>query len=155
MRTVTTAAASALVLASALASGASALAGQDRIYEAGRAERLSGSLLSEADGTAIWVLHAQCAGVFGAISAWEGERGQADAAAQARRQGVSHLNRALRRLETDRAIPRPAALDTAQPRVAAARARTLSDLNGQGLGAQSPANVVRSQCLEIDEAFPS
>ena len=118
-------------------------------------------LLSKGDATELitsnigkpyWQMEAQCAGMFGAAYAFEVDHHKQADADRAKESGISMLNEAIARLEADRGIDQPAALNLAAQEVETGRAAAKTVLDRQGGGPESPFNWMRSACFDISEA---
>jgi hypothetical protein len=113
-----------------------------------------GTLLTEGvAGQPYWAVQARCAGVYGAASNYLVEKGQTDAAAEAKALGVAFLHDAIDRVMKDRGVPRPAALEALGPAVVAGRSEALGALQAEGDGPTSRWNYARSACLDIRDAY--
>lgn len=114
-----------------------------------------GSLLSEdAIGKPVWVIQAQCAGLYGATSNVMAERGDADGAAAAKAQGVVFLRDSIERVMRDRALSRADATAAVGPAVNAGRAEGFQKIReGGGFGPRSHWNVARSVCLDVADVY--
>lgn len=139
---------SILMLAALGAAAAAAAQGtaspQDKVLTRSMATTLSSVNI----GKPLWALNAQCAGVFGAAYqrtlALKGmRRAEAD-----KRTGVGLLNTALSRLQSDRGIAREQAVELVKVEVEAGRAKARQFL-GDGTGAYSSWNYLRSTCLDV------
>ena len=118
-------------------------------------------LLSKADATDLitsdigkpyWQMEAQCAGVFGAAYAWNMDRHAQKEADLAKDAGIALLNQSVARLEIDRGLDQPSALNLAAEEVETGRATAKIGLERQGAGPQSYYNIMRSACFDISDA---
>ena len=118
-------------------------------------------LLSKADATALiesnvgkpyWQMEAQCAGMFGAAYAYNMDHNQKNEAERVKNAGISMLNEAVARLEMDRGLDQPTALNLAAAEVETGRASARDSLERQGAGPMSPFNWMKSACYDISEA---
>lgn len=138
----------AIYLLSALAIGAATpAAAADLLYP-------GGSMLSEgAIGRPVWIIQAQCAGLFGATSNAMAEQGDAEGAATAKAQGVAFLRDSIDRLMRDRKLARDVATATVVPILNSGRTEGLETIRAGGLGARSEWNVQRSVCLDVNDVY--
>ena len=135
-----------ILAATAISAAGPALAA-DMVYR-------GGTLLTEGVvGKPYWAVQAQCAGVYGAASVYLGEKGDDAGAERAKVIGVAFLRDAIDRVMKDRGLGRPEALDALSPGVAAGRTETLEALKTQGDGPNSKWNIVRSVCLDVQDAY--
>lgn len=111
------------------------------------------SLTLHAGGQPFWALLAECAGVYGAASNWESERGHADAAEEDARIGTHMANEAIQRLMEDRGLSHDDALAYAGVEINTGRAQGQDFLARGDHSAYSLWNTKRSACLEIDEIY--
>jgi hypothetical protein len=118
-------------------------------------------LLSKSDATDLiesdigkpyWQMEAQCAGMFGAAYAYHMDRHAKAEAERARDAGIAMLNEAVARLELDRGVDQPTALNLAAEEVETGRASAKVGLERQGAGPQSYFNFMRSACFDISDA---
>ncbi len=118
-------------------------------------------VLSKADATALiesdvgkpfWQMEAQCAGMFGAAYAYDMDRNQKKEADRSKDTGISMLNEAVARLEMDRGLDQPTALNLAAAEVETGRATAKAALDRQGAGPTSYYNFMKSACYDISEA---
>jgi hypothetical protein len=118
-------------------------------------------LLSKADATDLiesdvgkpyWQMEAQCAGMFGAAYAFQTEHNNKKEADRSREIGISLLNEAVARLEMDRGMDQPSALNLAAEEVETGRSAAKIALERQGAGPQSYFNFMRSACFDISDA---
>ncbi len=103
-------------------------------------------------GKPLWSLNAQCAGSFGAsYQRTLALKGQSRAEAD-KRLGVDMLNTALALLQDNRGITRAEALKLVTNEVEVGRAKARTAL-GDGTGAYTPWNYLRSTCLDLAGAL--
>lgn len=121
----------------------------DKIYR-------GGTMLTEGiAGKPYWALQAQCAGVFGATSAYLAEKGDTAGAEQAKALGVTFFRDAVDRVMKDRGVEKPAAMQALSPAVIAGRTETLQALQAEGDGPSSKWNYARSVCLDVRDTYAS
>ncbi len=118
-------------------------------------------LLSKGDATELiasdvgkpyWQMQAQCAGIFGAAYAFDMDRHKPAEADRAKEIGISMLNDAIARLQADRGLDQPAALNLAAEQVEVGRAGAKAGLQSSGGGPESYFNWMRSACSDISDA---
>ena len=107
----------------------------------------------KAIGTPYWMLQAQCAGTFGAASAWNQKNGKGADAARDKSHGVAFYNAAVDRLMRDRKIDREAAEEIAQVRMEYGRAYAQDLLDKGGTFAGKRMLIQRSFCLDVEDAY--
>jgi hypothetical protein len=136
-----------LVAALSMASAAPALAA-DLLYP-------GGTVLSEgAIGKPVWMIQAQCAGLFGATSNVLGAQGDAEGAESAKAQGVSFFRDSVDRLMRDRGLSRPVAVEAVTQALDSGRAEGFQKIkDGGGFGSRSHWNVARSVCLDVADVY--
>ena len=121
----------------------------DKIYR-------GGTMLTEGiSGRPYWVVQAQCAGVYGAASAYLADKGDAEGAEKAKAMGVAFFRNAVDRVMKDRGVPKPAAIEALSPTVVNGRTETLAALQSEGDGPSSRWNYARSACLDVRDAYAS
>lgn len=121
----------------------------DKIYR-------GGTMLTEGiSGRPYWVVQAQCAGVYGAASAYLADKGDAEGAEKAKAMGVAFFRDAVDRVMQDRGVPKPAAIEALSPTVVNGRTETLAALRSEGDGPSSRWNYARSACLDVRDAYAS
>jgi hypothetical protein len=103
-------------------------------------------------GKPYWQMEAQCAGMFGAAYAYNVDRRQKAEAEQSKDTGISMLNEAVARLEMDRGLDQPTALNLAAPEVEVGRESARVALERQGTGPATYFNWIKSACYDISEA---
>jgi hypothetical protein len=103
-------------------------------------------------GRPFWQMEAQCAGMFGALYAYQMDRHAKGEADRARDQGISMLNEAVARLELDRGLDQPTALNLAAEEVEVGRTSAKNELDQDGAGPRSGFNFLRSACYDISDA---
>ncbi len=109
--------------------------------------------LIESDvGKPYWQMEAQCAGMFGAAYAYEIDRKHPAEADHLKESGIAMLNEAIARLQADRGLDQPAALNLAAVEVETGRAGAKYGLERQGSGGGSYFNFMRSACFDISAA---
>jgi hypothetical protein len=137
----------ALYLLAATAALAGPAAAGDLLYP-------GGTLLTETvAGKPYWSVQADCAGVYGAASAYLAETGDTAGSAKAKAMGESFYKDAVDRVMKDRHIARRAAIDTLSPTVIKGRGQALDLLRAEGDGPQSKWNYARSACLDVRDAY--
>jgi hypothetical protein len=97
-------------------------------------------------------MEAQCAGMFGAAYAYLTDHKQPAEADRAKDDGIAMLNEAIARLQEDRGIDQPAALNLAAVEVETGRGAAKTGLERQGAGPDSYFNFMRSACYDISAA---
>lgn len=113
-----------------------------------------GSILSEpAIGKPVWMIQAQCAGLFGATSNVLDERGDTKGAEAAKTQGVTFFQDAVDRLMRDRGLGRAAAVEAVSQALDSGRAEGFQKIKDGGLGSRSHWNVARSVCLDVADVY--
>ena len=136
------------VLAAGLCmAGGSARAEDMVLSKAGATELIQGDI-----GKPYWIMEAECAGSFGAAYAFQKARHRDEAAEQFKAAGISLLNDAVARLQTDRGLDQADALNLAAEEVEVGRANVRHALERQGAGENSYFNFLRSACLDISAA---
>ena len=140
----------ALVLIAAVTLGVvTPAAAGDKIFR-------GGTMLTEGiAGRPYWVVQAQCAGVYGAASAYLADKGDAEGAEKAKAMGVAFFRDAVDRVMQDRGVPKPAAIEALSPTVVNGRTETLAALRSEGDGPSSRWNYARSACLDVRDAYAS
>lgn len=103
-------------------------------------------------GKPLWQMEAQCAGMFGAAYAWQVDRKRQAEADRAKDDGIALLNESIARLQADRGLDQPAALNLAAVEVETGRAGAKTALERQGAGPDSWYNFMRSACYDISAA---
>ncbi len=103
-------------------------------------------------GKPFWQMEAQCAGMFGAAYAYQMDHKQQKDAERSKDAGIAMLNEAIARLQVDRGIDQPAALNLAAVEVETGRAAAKTGLERQGAGPDSYFNFMRSACYDISAA---
>lgn len=138
-----------LITAAALATAAPAMtaAAADLIY------RGASPLTEGVVGKPYWAIQANCAGIYGAASAFRSEKGDAAGAAEARTIGVAFFHDAVDRVMKDRSVARPVAIEALSPAVIQGRTEALQMLAAEGDGATSKWNFARSACLDVRDAY--
>ena len=118
-------------------------------------------LLSKSDATVLiesnvgkpyWQMEAQCAGMLGAAYAYHNDHHRAAEADRSKEAGIVMLNEAIARLQVDRGIDQPAALNLAAVEVETGRAASKAVLERQGSGPMTAFNLMRSACFDISAA---
>ena len=118
-------------------------------------------LLSKSDATVLiesnigkpyWQMESQCAGMLGAAYAYSTDHHRAAEAERSKDAGIAMLNEAIARLQVDRGIDQPAALNLAAVEVETGRAGAKMVLERQGSGPTSAFNMMRSACFDISAA---
>ncbi|HEY5412625.1 MAG TPA: hypothetical protein VIJ94_18045 [Caulobacteraceae bacterium] len=109
-------------------------------------------LIASNVGKPYWQMEAQCAGMFGAAYSFDVDRHKPAEADRAKASGISMLNEAIGRLQADRGIDQPAALNLAAQEVEVGRAGAKTALERQGAGPGSYYNWMRSACFDISDA---
>ena len=118
-------------------------------------------LLSKSDATVLiesnigkpyWQMESQCAGMLGAAYAYSTDHHRASEAERSKDAGIAMLNEAIARLQVDRGIDQPAALNLAAVEVETGRAGAKMALERQGSGPMSAFNMMRSACFDISAA---
>ncbi len=114
-----------------------------------------GTVLSEpAIGKPVWMIQAQCAGLFGATSNVMTDRGDAEGAEAARSQGVAFFRDAVDRLMRDRGLSRAAAVEAVSQPLDSGRAEGFQKIrDGGGFEPRSHWNVARSVCLDVADVY--
>lgn len=145
----------ALTLLSSLTAGAAwAVSESPPAPEDLRFTKRDATVVTEkAVGTPYWMLQAQCAGTFGAASAWNQDKGKAAEAARDRSHGVAFYNAAVDRLMRDRRIDRTTAEEIAQVRMEYGRAYARDLLETSGVFAAKRMLIQRSFCLDVEDAY--
>jgi hypothetical protein len=136
-------------IVAALVAFASPAAASDMTFRKADATGLTDTVI----GQPYWLLHAQCAGLFGARSQWELDAGRRDKAEEAKVQAVEFMHAALKRLQTDRGLDRKQALALAIPHLEAGRNHGKEILANGRTGWQSAWNAERSFCLDVRDAY--
>jgi len=103
-------------------------------------------------GRPFWQMEAQCAGIFGAGYAFQVEHKHQKEADRAKDDGISMLNEAIARLQADRGLDQPAALNLAAVEVETGRSVAKDSLQRDGAGPTSSYNFMRSACYDISAA---
>ena len=103
-------------------------------------------------GKPYWQMEAQCAGMFGAAYAYQVGRHRDHEADRAKQTGIDMLNESIARLQVDRGIDQPTALNLAAAEVEVGRSAAKVALERQGEGPQSYYNFMRSACDDISAA---
>ena len=103
-------------------------------------------------GKPYWQMEAQCAGIFGAAYAYEIDHKRPAEAERLKDSGIAMLNQAIARLQADRGLDQPAALNLAAVEVETGRAGAKIGLERQGSGGMSYFNFMRSACFDISAA---
>jgi hypothetical protein len=137
----------AVVLTGVIAIGGTALA-DDLVLSKGDAT----DLITSDIGKPYWQMEAQCAGMFGADYAYETGRHRDADADRAKQDGIVMLNESIARLQVDRGIDQPTALNLAAAEVEVGRAAAKTELTKQGGGPDSYFNFMRSACADISSA---
>ncbi len=137
----------ALFAAGLLAMGPEAFA-EDLMLSKGDATDLIGSDI----GKPFWQMEAQCAGMFGALYAYQMDHKAQKLAERSKDDGIAMLNESIARLQVDRGIDQPAALNLAAVEVETGRAGAKVALERQGSGPDSYFNFMRSACYDISAA---
>ncbi len=118
-------------------------------------------MLSKADATPLiesnvgkpyWQMEAQCAGMFGAAYAFYMDRHRKTEAERSKNAGIAMLNESVARLEMDRGLDQPTALNLAALEVETGRAGARVALERQGGGPVTYFNFMKSACYDISEA---
>lgn len=104
-------------------------------------------------GKPYWAVQANCAGVYGAASAWRAETGDTAGAADAKAQGVAFFKDAVDRVMKDRGVNRADAIAALGPAVVKGRGEALDMLRAEGDGPASKWNFARSACLDVRDAY--
>ena len=138
----------AAVLATAIAASAAPALADDMVL----AKRDATALIESNVGKPFWQMEAQCAGMFGAAYAFDLERRRPAEADRSKDAGIAMLNEAVARLQTDRGLDQPTALNLAAEEVETGRASARVALDRQGQGPTSYFNVMKSACYDISEA---
>ncbi len=113
-----------------------------------------GTLLTErVAGKPYWALQANCAGIYGAASAFRAEHGDEQGAADAKARGVAFFKSAVDRVMQDRGIGRPEAVDALSSAVVKGRGEAMTMLQTDGDGPASEWNYARSACLDVQDAY--
>lgn len=144
----------AFVLAALLA--ATPALAQDGAHANDRVYRHDGGsgLLESANGKAWWLLLSECAGFYGAIANAREDAGDAEGFARYRDHGVAAYRAAVARLTADRGLDREGAAALIRPRVDGARAVAEAHVaRNPELRGTTPINVLRSTCLDLEEAY--
>lgn len=111
------------------------------------------TVLIESDvGKPYWQMEAQCAGMFGAAFAYASDHHRTADAERSKDTGISMLNDAVARLQMDRGLDQPSALNLAAVEVETGRAAANTALQKQGDGPDSAFNFMRSACYDIAAA---
>ena len=109
--------------------------------------------LIESDvGKPFWQMEAQCAGMFGAAYAYEIDHKRPAEAERLKDSSIAMLNQTIARLQADRGLDQPAALNLAAVEVETGRAGAKEALERQGSGGMSYFNFMRSACFDISAA---
>ncbi len=137
----------AVLFAAAMGIGGPALA-DDLLLSKGDATDLIDSNI----GKPFWQMEAQCAGMMGAAYAYNMDHHRSADAERSKEAGIAMLNEAIARLQIDRGIDQPAALNLAAVEVETGRASGRQALERQGSGPQSYFNYIRSACYDISAA---
>jgi hypothetical protein len=137
----------ALFAAGALSAGGPAFA-EDLLLSKGDATELIQSDI----GKPFWQMEAQCAGMFGAAYAWQVDRKHQADADRSKDDGIALLNESIARLQADRGLDQPAALNLAAVEVETGRSGAKMALDRQGAGPDSWYNFMRSACYDISAA---
>ncbi len=103
-------------------------------------------------GKPFWQMEAQCAGMFGAAYAFYSGRHRQAEADRAKDTGIAMLNEAVARLQVDRGLDQPTALNLAAAEVEVGRGGATDQLAHQGAGPMSYFNFMKSACYDISEA---
>lgn len=103
-------------------------------------------------GKPFWQMEAQCAGMFGAAYAYQMDHKAAKEAERSKATGIAMLNESIARLQADRGLDQPAALNLAAVEVETGRAGAKTALERQGDGPMSYFNFMRSACYDISAA---
>ena len=140
-------AAVAVLFAGAMATGGPALA-DDLLLSKGDATELIQSNI----GKPFWQMEAQCAGMMGAAYAHNMDRHRPAEADTSKAAGIAMLNESIARLQIDRGIDQPTALNLAAVEVETGRASAKTALERQGAGPDSAFNFMRSACYDISNA---
>ena len=138
----------ATVLATLIAAIATPALADDLLLSKGSAT----DLIQSDVGKPFWQMEAQCAGMFGAGYAYYMGRHNKAEAERARDQGIAMLNEAVARLELDRGMDQPTALNLAAEDVETGRASAKANLDADGAGPRSGYNIFRSACFDISDA---
>ena len=104
-------------------------------------------------GIPYWTLQAQCAGTFGATYNFHKVQNRLKDADEDKSLGVAMLDDAIARLQTDRGLDRDAAMQLAIPQVEYGRGLAQKTLDSQGAVAESRWNILRSICLDVEQAY--
>ncbi len=138
----------AAVLATTIAASAAPALADDMVL----AKRDATALIESNVGKPFWQMEAQCAGMFGAAYAFDLERRHQAEADRSKDAGIAMLNEAVARLQTDRGLDQPTALNLAAEEVETGRASAKVALDRQGNGPTSYFNFMKSACYDISEA---
>ena len=103
-------------------------------------------------GKPYWQMEAQCAGMFGAAYAYEMDKHREAEANRSKDAGIAMLNESIARLQIDRGIDQPTALNLAAAEVEVGRAGAKTALEKQGAGPDTWFNFMRSACYDISAA---
>ena len=139
-------------IAAVLAAGVLVIGGQAFADDLLLSKRDATDLIASDVGKPYWQMEAQCAGMFGAAFAFYTDRHSPADAGRSRDAGVSMLNDAIARLQADRGLDQPAALNLAAEQVEVGRAGAKIGFERQGGGPASYFNWMRSACFDISEA---
>jgi hypothetical protein len=137
----------AVLLTGVLVAGGPAFA-DDLVLSKGDATEL---IVSDI-GKPYWQMEAQCAGMFGAAYAYQMGRHRDAEADRAKQAGIVMLNESIARLQVDRGIDQPTALNLAAAEVEVGRGAAKTGLEQQGGGPDSYYNFMRSACDDISSA---
>lgn len=111
------------------------------------------TVLTDSDvGKPYWRMEAQCAGMMGAAYAYDTDHHLGNEADTSKSDGIAMLNEAIARLQMDRGIDQPAALNLAAVEVETGRAAAKIELDRHGTGPESSFNLMRSACYDISAA---
>ena len=138
----------AAVLATTIAAIAAPALADDMVLS----KRDATPLIESNVGKPFWQMEAQCAGMFGAAYAFDMDRRQKNEAERSKEAGVAMLNEAVARLEMDRGLDQPTALNLAAEEVETGRAGARVALERQGSGPMTYFNFMKSACYDISEA---
>ncbi len=137
----------AMIAAGALSAGGPAFADDLVLSKADATELIQSDI-----GKPFWQMEAQCAGMFGAAYGWQVERKHQKEADRSKEDGIALLNESIARLQADRGLDQPAALNLAAVEVETGRAGGKTALERQGSGPDSWFNFMRSACYDISAA---